>query len=46
MDKKRLLEVAEELDIEIEFNADQPGVYNENSGSFYTFEELLGDILP
>jgi|SRR5690625_1597056 len=46
MDKKRLLEIAEELDIKIEFNTDKPGVYNENTGSFFTFEELLGDILP
>lgn len=46
MDKERLLKSAEKLDIKIEFDVDNPGVFDENSGSFYTFEELLGDILP
>jgi len=46
MDKKRLVESAKKFDVDIEFDADNPGVYDENSGSFFTFEELLGDILP
>ncbi|GAA0365705.1 hypothetical protein GCM10008932_17360 [Alkalibacterium iburiense] len=46
MDRKRMLESAKKFDIDIEFNVDKPGVYDENSGSFYTFEELLGDLLP
>jgi len=45
MDKKRLIESAKKFDVDIEFDADKPGVYDENSGSFFTFEELLGDIL-
>jgi hypothetical protein len=46
MDKKRLIESAKKFGVEIEFEVDNPGVYDENSGSFFTFEELLGDILP
>jgi len=45
MDKNRLIKSAKMFDVDIEFNADKPGVYDENSGSFFTFEELLGDII-
>lgn len=46
MDRKKMLESAKKFDIDIKFDVDKPGVYDENSGSFFTFEELLGDILP
>jgi len=46
MDKEKLIESAKEFDVDIEFNADRPGVYDKNSGSFFTFEELLGDVKP
>lgn len=46
MNEKKLIESAKKFDVEIEFDVENPGVYDENSESYFTFEELLGDILP
>jgi len=46
MDRKKMLESAKKFDINIDFDVDKAGVYDKNSGSFFTFEELLRDILP
>lgn len=46
MDRKKLIESAKKLDIEIDFNVTQSGVFNINSSLYFTFEELFGDILP
>lgn len=46
MDKERLKKAAKKFNIEIEFDTETPGVYDQNYGEFYSFEELLGDILP
>lgn len=45
MNRRRLLESAEKFDIKIDFDTEDPGVYDEISESFFTFEELLGDVI-
>ena len=41
----RLQKIANKHGMELQMYSDNPGVYNESTGNFYTFEEILGDLI-
>lgn len=44
MNRERLLKSAKKFGIDIKFEVEKPGVFDASSNTFFTFDELLGDI--
>lgn len=46
MNKERIKQITKRFDVEIEYGSEKPGIFDKNTRSFFTFEEILGDIFP